>query len=398
MVPQADHEKNKDITGIYEKACIDFKRSYKWFDKEFTDKLISSSREFIGPDIDFTLTALTNNPFKIWINQSYFVSQINIGENCLLYLRISNDAASVLLDSALGTRKELKGELQLKNISELEANILTSFNNFLFKNVRENFINEKKIKNITKSQSESSVLAYIVYHISSKNNDSGKIILSFPEFMLKTPELTEKPEKPFNIMQFKKCTARVNVFVGKTVVSLEDIMKLELDDIVILEKSNIHAMAMKDGINFKVNPDPNLVINVDDADGELNTVNGENLVNKNIWDSLQVEVNAEFQHIKMTLGELKDITEGLVIDVAPIAKNHVALQVDGRKIASGELVIIGDRYGVKLTKIIHEPIEKEVIAQNTPQKPQPQPVIQAETVKETDDDFDYGDFEIDDDI
>ncbi|MCK7485725.1 MAG: FliM/FliN family flagellar motor switch protein [Bacillus subtilis] len=61
---------------------------------------------------------------------------------------------------------------------------------------------------------------------------------------------------------------------------------------------------------------------------------------------------AEFKKIKMSLGELKQITEGLVIDIASIAQNEIVLHVDEEKIASGELIIVGDRYGVKITKSV----------------------------------------------
>ena len=61
---------------------------------------------------------------------------------------------------------------------------------------------------------------------------------------------------------------------------------------------------------------------------------------------------AEFDAVKIKLGELKDIEEGLVVDLTSLYDNKVTLKVEGKPIASGSLVIINDRYGVKVDNVI----------------------------------------------
>ena len=73
---------------------------------------------------------------------------------------------------------------------------------------------------------------------------------------------------------------------------------------------------------------------------------------KNIWDSIEVEMVATFDSVKITLGELKDIEDGLVVDLASLYENNVTLKVEDKSIASGNLVIVNDRYGVKVNKVI----------------------------------------------
>lgn len=168
------------------------------------------------------------------------------------------------------------------------------------------------------------------------------------------------------------------------------------------------TLRCEEKIVFNVNPDPRLVIDIGNTEGEQQAVNGVNST-KNIWDSLQVEVSAEFKKIRISLGELRQITEGLVVELAPIVQNKMTLHVEGKDVALGELVIIGDKYGVKITKVFEETKQEQEIAtqqaaiqqhqpaqsrQETYDQPTPEP--KAENIDDTD--FDFSDFEIEDDI
>ena len=139
----------------------------------------------------------------------------------------------------------------------------------------------------------------------------------------------------------------------------------------------------------------------------------------NMWDTIQVEINAEFEEVKLTLGELKQISEGLVIDIGSVYDNKIDLKVEDKIVASGELIIINDRYGVKINKIFTE--EKNQASQNAqyseeqrteayeqmPVQAEPaqadtnyeeQPLIQQnENSEVNEEDFDYSDFDVDED-
>jgi hypothetical protein len=73
---------------------------------------------------------------------------------------------------------------------------------------------------------------------------------------------------------------------------------------------------------------------------------------QNIWDSIEVEMIAEVDAVKITLGELKNIENGLVVDLTSLYDNNVTLKVEGKPIATGSLVIVNDRYGVKINDVI----------------------------------------------
>ena len=138
----------------------------------------------------------------------------------------------------------------------------------------------------------------------------------------------------------------------------------------------------------------------------------------NMWDTIQVEINAEFEEVKLTLGELKQISEGLVIDIGSVYDNKIDLKVEDKIVASGELIIINDRYGVKINKIFTE--EKNQASQNAQhseeqyyeepaqvvqETPQPnpqqsyeeQPLLQNDNSEVNEEDFDYSDFDVDED-
>jgi len=73
---------------------------------------------------------------------------------------------------------------------------------------------------------------------------------------------------------------------------------------------------------------------------------------QSLWDSLKVDVHAEFAPAKIPVGHLKQMSEGLIVEVADLLKNQVQLVVNGSVLAHGQLVIVGDKFGVLLTKVV----------------------------------------------
>ena len=115
----------------------------------------------------------------------------------------------------------------------------------------------------------------------------------------------------------------------------------------------------------------------------------EDNTNTNLWDSIQVDMSAEFDKVKITLGELKSIEEGLIVDLCSVYDNKISLKVGGKSVASGELVIINDRFGVRIEKVNDSSSESS----NKPEKPAE---VEAEEQAQNGDDFDYSDFEVED--
>lgn len=67
---------------------------------------------------------------------------------------------------------------------------------------------------------------------------------------------------------------------------------------------------------------------------------------------LPVRVMIELGRTKMPLGDLMSVQNGGVIELDVEAGEPLNLMVNGCLIAQGEVVIVDDRYGIRLTDII----------------------------------------------
>ena len=67
---------------------------------------------------------------------------------------------------------------------------------------------------------------------------------------------------------------------------------------------------------------------------------------------LPVQIMVELGRAKMSIGELLALHKGAVIELNVQAGAPLDLVVNGCLIAQGEVVIVNDRYGIRLTDII----------------------------------------------
>ena len=377
-------------------------RQFGWFDDTFVPPVQEASDEFFDKGFEFKLVSISENMNVLTKSESFFVTKVQVGPRNDIFIRISQSAISVILDKILGKTNK---RFDLSSISDLEAKIITSFNDYLYEKISGNINKE----NLTKYPEEIN-MSYFVRNMSS--DESARFVISVPKQMLNPLTLAE-PENPLNDRIFKDALSEVNLHVGSTMFSVNDIKHISVGDIVVFENSNSHEMTLVcDNIlqKFNLNPNEELIIPYDYNGGD-EMDNSQNITN--LWDSLQVEMSAEFDKIKISLGELKDIQEGLVVDISSVYNNKVSLKVGNKIIAKGELVIINDRYGVKISNVTAEDImagapvsiaDVEPIGEVEPQKPaiinpdapaEEQATQPAQDGAEGGGDFDYSDFDID---
>jgi flagellar motor switch protein FliM len=111
----------------------------------------------------------------------------------------------------------------------------------------------------------------------------------------------------------------------------------------------------------------------------------ENMNDSNLWDSIQVDMSAEFDKVKVPLGELKSIEDGLIVDLCSVYDNKVSLKVGGKLVASGSLVIINDRFGVRIEHVSESNPASTYTSQSS---------SSADAGEQGGADFDYSDFEV----
>lgn len=349
-------------------------KQFSWYDNVFTPVIKSCSSEFFYDGFEYKLASISTNMNVLSQNETFFVTKVKINSKNDVYIRISQEAINVILDKVLGKNNK---RFELTEVTELEARIITAFNDFIYESVAPNFTIEPN-----RRYNEILHLTYFVKNEISDN--AAKFIISVPKDILTPPEIETKPPK-FTDMDFASTPVEVDLLLGTTVFPLADIKKLDIGDIVVFDNSNSSEMTLVcENIvqKFKVRPNEKIIEPYDMSGGNEMENN-----NTNLWDSIQVDMSAEFDKVKVTLGELKSIEEGLIVDLCSVYDNKVSLKVGGKLVAAGELVIINDRFGVRIEQVNDSGNES-----STPVTQESENI--APSASQEGEDFDYSDFEV----
>jgi flagellar motor switch protein FliN len=78
----------------------------------------------------------------------------------------------------------------------------------------------------------------------------------------------------------------------------------------------------------------------------------ENLANLNIVLDVPVSLTIELGGCQLPMREILQLNVGSVVQLDKPADAPVELSVNGKLIARGEVVVIEDRFGVKITEVI----------------------------------------------
>ena len=71
-----------------------------------------------------------------------------------------------------------------------------------------------------------------------------------------------------------------------------------------------------------------------------------------ILESIEVEMSIEVGRTEMTIKDLLQLNEGSVVELDRLAGEPLDILVNGAIIAKGEVVMVGERYGVRFTDIV----------------------------------------------
>lgn len=372
---------------------------YDWYKKTFPPVVQESCDEFFLPGFKFEMIGISKNINALMDKDSYFVTKIRIDKQYDMFFRSSEKAISLILDRILGKPNR---SFNLNRMTDLEAKIITSFNDYMF-NMTSQLLSPPPANEIRRSNFDVIHLTFIIKDIDEPK--FGKFIVSLPAALLNPDAIVSKGEK-FDNTAFKSSTLDVKIKIGSTRFSMHELKNLDTEDIVIFDNSNTKKMTLViDDYEkeIKLNPNLGLITPVDNNNG------GEDMGANNLWDSIEVEMNAEFDAVKITLGDLKNIEDGMVVDLTSIYDNKVTLKVEDKIIARGELVIVNDRYGVKISEVTAQQkagstaqtapaddfVSDETIVENEsmPDEADNNSVPNAD---QQDEEFDYSDFELDD--
>ena len=375
-------------------------REYDWYQQTFPQVVQNSCEDFFEKNFKTEFVGLSKNINCLIDNEACFVTKIKINKDYDIFFRLTDKAINLILTKVLG---QSKNKFNINKISELEAKIITSFNDFVFESIK-TCIEQPDLTQIKRTNFDIIHLTFIIKDTENINKTVGKFIITLPQDLIK-PQSVISNGSPISEEYFPYSETFAKVFVGKTKFSLYDIKNLEEDDVVVFENSNIEKLKLTingGDLDVKLNPNMDLLIPEEDNGGdEMEDTH------QNIWDSIEVEMSAEFDTVKITLGELKDIENGLVVDLTSLYENNVTLKVEGKPIATGSLVIVNDRYGVKINNVIAQgdpseqrqrPTQNQDQIEGENEIEQEQPMENPSNVGEGegDEEFDYSDFELED--
>lgn len=328
---------------------------YNWFADNYPAVVQQSSDEFFLEGLQFILIGISKNINTLMDKEAYFVTKVMIDKLHDMFFRTSEKAIGIILDRALG---KPNSRFNLNRLTDLEAKIITSFNDYMFNSLAK-FLSPARPE-LKRSNFDVVHLTFLIKD--TNTNQVAKFIITLPDELL-NPDVVTSQEDKFDYGDFATSIIDVAIKVGTTRFKLIDVKNIDIDDIVVFDNSNTNHMVLKFRDYEKeinLNPNLGLVIPVDNDGG-----NEEMADNTNLWDSIEVEMSAQFDTVKITLGELKNIEEGLVVDLTSIYDNKVTLSVEDKPIARGELVIVNDRYGVKIDEVIAKAPKSEVQAGNS---------------------------------
>lgn len=328
---------------------------YNWFADNYPAVVQQSSDEFFLEGLQFILIGISKNINTLMDKEAYFVTKVMIDKLHDMFFRTSEKAVGIILDRALG---KPNSRFNLNRLTDLEAKIITSFNDYMFNSLAK-FLSPARPE-LKRSNFDVVHLTFLIKD--TNTNQVAKFIITLPDELL-NPDVVTSQEDKFDYGDFATSIIDVAIKVGTTRFKLIDVKNIDIDDIVVFDNSNTNHMVLKFRDYKKeinLNPNLGLVIPVDNDGG-----NEEMADNTNLWDSIEVEMSAQFDTVKITLGELKNIEEGLVVDLTSIYDNKVTLSVEDKPIARGELVIVNDRYGVKIDEVIAKAPKSEVQAGNS---------------------------------
>ena len=314
-------------------------KQFAWFDSVFTPVVKNCSSEFFYDGFEYKLASISTNMNVLSQNETFFVTKVKINAKNDVYISI------------------------------------TSFNDFLYETLAPNFTIEPHRRY--------NEILHLTYFVKSEISDTAaKFIISVPKEIL-NPQTLEAKEPRFEDKDFANSLVDVNLVLGTTTFPVADIKKLDVGDIVVFENSNSSEMTLVCSNivqKFQVKPNIKIIEPYDTGGGD----GMEDNTNTNLWDSIQVDMSAEFDKVKVTLGELKSIEEGLIVDLCSVYDNKVSLKVGGKVVAAGELVIINDRFGVRIEKV-NDSSSSEPADEHTEAAPDDEAPAE---------DFDYSDFEV----
>jgi flagellar motor switch protein FliN len=94
---------------------------------------------------------------------------------------------------------------------------------------------------------------------------------------------------------------------------------------------------------------------VEEPESVTRTSNAE--MNLDSLLDVPIDISVEIGRTKMTIGELLALSKGSIVELKKTAGDAVDIYVNGKLLGKGELIVVNERLGVRVAKIV-APVER----------------------------------------
>jgi flagellar motor switch/type III secretory pathway protein FliN len=341
--------------------------------------LTEALKQFWGVPVRLNFFSAGAKAHYFWKLDDFHVSQLVLGEPepgepeeaRLALLRLSDATCSAFLTRALGPRNGGQKPFSFRQLSPLEANILNEFSKELLSCLMKTIIrkpgrhaSQEQIHLMWVVQAQAPIeregsAAHQKKSLQFRESfELGKIVLSLPlgTLRLESPHAVGAAP-PIADEFFFPVAGPARIYLGRTRLTLADLNQLEMDDLVVLEDSHAEQMAIVEPESGEHLPFPATIRQKQRLTipytQELATMETQHQLStrQSLWDNLMIEVTAEFDPIRLPLKQIKQMSEGLVVEMGDLIHNRICLQVEGKTLAWGDLIIVGDKFGIRINKV-----------------------------------------------
>jgi flagellar motor switch protein FliN/FliY len=78
----------------------------------------------------------------------------------------------------------------------------------------------------------------------------------------------------------------------------------------------------------------------------------ENQINAEVLQNISVTMSIEVGRAMIKIKDLMRLTQGSVVELDRIAGEPLDLLINNTVVAQGEVVLVNDRYGIRLTRVV----------------------------------------------
>ena len=94
--------------------------------------------------------------------------------------------------------------------------------------------------------------------------------------------------------------------------------------------------------------------NVEPTGSDQTVIDSDNKpkINSEVLETISVTISVEVGRSSIKIRDLLRLTQGSVVELDRIAGEPLDLLVNNTVVAQGEIVLVNDRYGIRLTKVV----------------------------------------------